>query len=490
MKCSLKKQITITFVSIMFGTLLLCWVANNLFLEKFYVANKEKSLLEAYNTINSLSERGNITSDTNYPIIDKLCSNENISLIVIDSDGSVIMSTTTNNDILKRQFWDSIFNLENRDNEVASNDNYVLLRSNDEYLDTEYLILWGNLSNGNIIMMRTAVESIKASVHIANRFLLYLTLIALIASGFVIMKMSKRITEPIMELTDISEKMANLDFDAKYTSGGVNEIGLLGNNINNLSAKLEKTISELKTANNELQKDIDKKIQIDEMRKEFLSNVSHELKTPIAIIQGYAEGLKEFINDNDESRDYYCDVIIDESNKMNLMVKKLLTLNQLEFGNESVTMERFDLVELIRGILNVSQILIKEKNIVLIFEEKEPIYVWADEFKVEEVITNFFNNAINHVKNENIIEIKISKSENGVRTSIFNTGDPIPEDDIDKIWIKFYKVDKARTREYGGSGIGLSIVKAIMESFHKECGVNNYDNGVEFWFELDSNSDV
>ena len=217
MKCSLKKQITITFVSIMFGTLLLCWVANNLFLEKFYVANKEKSLLEAYNTINSLSERGNITSDTNYPIIDKLCSNENISLIVIDSDGSVIMSTTTNNDILKRQFWDSIFNLENRDNEVASNDNYVLLRSNDEYLDTEYLILWGNLSNGNIIMMRTAVESIKASVHIANRFLLYLTLIALIASGFVIMKMSKRITETIMDLTDISEKMANLDFDAKYT---------------------------------------------------------------------------------------------------------------------------------------------------------------------------------------------------------------------------------------------------------------------------------
>ena len=140
-----------------------------------------------------------------------------------------------------------------------------------------------------------------------------------------------------------------MDFDEKYTGTDKTEISILGNNSNALSETLETTISELKTANNELLKDIEKKDKIDEMRKEFLSNVSHELKTPIALIQGYAEGLKEGINSDEESREFYCDVIMDEANKMNIMVKKLLTLNQLEFGNDVVNMERFDIVALIKN---------------------------------------------------------------------------------------------------------------------------------------------
>jgi signal transduction histidine kinase len=254
---------------------------------------------------------------------------------------------------------------------------------------------------------------------------------------------------------------------------------------------LEETISELKTANNELKRDIEKKEQIDEMRKEFLSNVSHELKTPIALIQGYAEGLKEGINDDDkESRDFYCDVIIDESGKMNNMVKKLLDLNQLEFGNDVVTMERFDIVALINNFINSAEILIEQNNINIRLEQSQPIYVWADEFKTEEVVRNYFSNAMNHASGEKIIEIKyrlITQDDAGkVRISVFNTGEPIPEDSLPHIWEKFYKVDKARTREYGGSGVGLSIVKAIMDSMNQEYGAINYTNGVEFWFELET----
>ncbi|MDE6907975.1 MAG: HAMP domain-containing histidine kinase, partial [Lachnospiraceae bacterium] len=245
------------------------------------------------------------------------------------------------------------------------------------------------------------------------------------------------------------------------------------------------TISELKTANNELQRDIEQKTQIDEMRKEFLSNVSHELKTPIALIQGYAEGLKECINDDDESREFYCDVIMDESKKMNTMVKKLLTLNQLEFGNDAVVMERFELTSLIRGVIQSAKILAQQKGARMIFDEPGTVYVWADEFKIEEVVTNYISNAVNHVDFDKVIDVKVRKENGKVRVSVFNTGKPIPEEDLDKIWIKFYKVDKARTREYGGSGIGLSIVKAVMDSMNQECGVINYDNGVEFWFELD-----
>ena len=279
--------------------------------------------------------------------------------------------------------------------------------------------------------------------------------------------------------------MSNHDFNAKYESGGEDEIGVLGQNFNKMSKELEQTISELKTANNELQKDIEKKERIDDMRKEFLSNVSHELKTPIALIQGYAEGLKECINDEAESRDFYCEVIIDEAAKMNNMVKKLLTLNQLEFGNDQISMECFDLTELVRGVVNSAQLLADQKDAQILFVQDTSVYVWGDEFKIEEVVTNYVSNAINHIDGERKIEIKMQRREGHIRLSVFNTGKPIPEEDIDKIWIKFYKVDKARTREYGGSGIGLSIVKAIMESMNQKFGVKNYENGVEFWFELE-----
>ena len=243
---------------------------------------------------------------------------------------------------------------------------------------------------------------------------------------------------------------------------------------------------ELKSANNELQSDNERKTQIDEMRKEFLSNVTHELKTPIALIQGYAEGLKDNISEDAESREFYCDVIIDEAVKMNTMVQKLLTLNQLEFGNAPVEMERFNLTELVASVLGTTDILRKQKNVTVQFEEQEAVYVWADEYRIEEVLTNYISNAFHHVFENGTIAVRLIPMQNHVRVSVFNTGERIPEEELDKVWIKFYKVDKARTREYGGTGIGLSIVKAILESHNQKFGVANLENGVEFWFELDS----
>ena len=335
------------------------------------------------------------------------------------------------------------------------------------------------------MIIRSPIEGIRDSIRISNRFYLMIGIIVTVLGGIFISIFTRKITKPVVELTEISQKMANLDFEARYTSGGEDEIGILGHNFNQMSETLEKTISELKTANNELQKDIEKKEQIDEMRKEFLSNVSHELKTPIALIQGYAEGLQDNISDDPESREFYCEVIIDEANKMNQMVKKLLTLNQLEFGNDQVNMERFDLTALIQGIIQSSKILAEQAGAEIIFRQSDPIYVWGDEFKVEEVLTNYVTNAIHHVKYDKKIDIRCVCQEGIVKTVVFNTGDAIPEEDLEKIWIKFYKVDKARTREYGGSGIGLSIVKAIIESMHQECGVKNFDNGVAFWFTLE-----
>ena len=289
-----------------------------------------------------------------------------------------------------------------------------------------------------------------------------------------------------MAVSGLSQEMANLNFEAKYTRGGEDEIGILGRNFNRMSAQLEKTVSELKSANNQLQKDIEQKEKIEDMRNEFLGNVSHELKTPIALIQGYAEGLKEGISDDPESREFYCDVIMDEAGKMNMMVKNLLTLNQLEFGNDEVQFERFDIVKLVKGVIASCEILVQQAEAEVDFIADDSLYVWADEFKTEQVVRNYLTNAIHHVENEKRIEVRVVPEDGKARVSVFNSGKPIPEEDIPKLWDKFYKVDKAHTREYGGNGIGLSIVKAIMESFHQKYGVKNFENGVEFWFELDA----
>ena len=349
-------------------------------------------------------------------------------------------------------------------------------------------LVWNDAENDVYILIRTSVDSLQANVDIANKFLAYAgILVAILVSLFVFFA-TKSFIRPVQELSGIAKRMSNLDFNAKYRVESNDEIGELGQSINFLSEKLEDTISDLKSANNQLQKDIEQKVQVDEMRKEFLSNVTHELKTPIALIQGYAEGLKDNISEDEESREFYCDVIIDEASKMNKMVKKLLTLNQIEFGNEMVELERFDIVSVIHSVLESSDILVKQNDIRVQFARTEPVDVWADEYMIEEVVTNYLTNAIHHAKYEKVIDIRVIKEGKRTRISVFNTGDPIPQEDIDKIWIKFYKVDKARTREYGGNGIGLSIVKAIMESHNKPFGVINHSNGVEFWFELDADA--
>lgn len=365
---------------------------------------------------------------------------------------------------------------------------YTIQKLHDIRFDSDYLDLVGSVMIGDndyTIYLRSNYESIQESVKLSTRFLCYSAFVAVFFGIIMISLVSRQFTKPIVKLSKIASEMSELRFETKYEGETTDEIQVLGNSVNVLSEKLEQTISELKAANNELQNDIQEKMQIDEMRKEFLSNVTHELKTPIALIQGYAEGLQDNINDDVESRNFYCDVIIDEANKMNNMVKKLLNLNQIEFGTNQVEFERFDIVEVLKSVLNSNQIKFEQKNVDLQFEENQSIYVWADEFMTQEVVTNYISNALNHVDGENVIEVSLLVKERTVRVSVRNTGANIPEEELEKVWIKFYKVDKARTREYGGSGIGLSIVKAIMNSMHQECGVVNHVDGVEFWAEFE-----
>lgn len=490
MKYSLRRHFGIIFISLITGTILMCLLLNTTLLEKYYINNKINALIGAYNSINGASNAGDITTEDYDIELQKICGKYNINVLVADSDSEMIKTSMPDSDFVIKRLLHNIIIGVDPEAVLREGDNYKMQIVTDGRTQTEYIEMWGMLDNGSLFMLRSALEGIRESVSISNHFLTYVGVLAIGVSALLVLWFSNRITKPILELAKISERMKHLDFNAKYTGRDRTEIAVLGHNINELSETLETTISELKTANNEMLKDIERKEQIDEMRKDFLANVTHELKTPIALIQGYAEGLQEGVNEDAESREFYCSVIIDEAAKMNTMVKRLLTLNQLEFGNEIVNMERFDITALIRNYIASAEILIRQKGVSVRMEDYDTIHVWGDEFRVEEVFMNYFTNAINYARGDKIIDIRIREEDKRVRVSVFNTGSPIPEESLDHIWEKFYKVDKARTREYGGNGIGLSIVKAIMESMNQEYGVINYDNGVEFWFTLDNCVDI
>lgn len=486
MKYSIKKQMIAIFIGLLACMVVALLVINMTFLEPYYIQNKEKSFREMYETLNQVAQDQSYSDEEVSSDVAKQAERNNLSFLIIDETTGNKYTNVYNQEMLFNQLLGYVINQSQQNAEILeSTDAYQMLQAKDPWNETEYLVMWGNFEDGSQFLMRSPLESMRESAAISNRFLIYIGSVLILAAGALVWYFSKKLTDPIRELANLSDKMANLDFEAKYTSGGKNEIGELGANFNRMSSRLESTISELKKANNSLLKDIEQKEKMEEMRNEFLVNVSHELKTPIALIQGYAEGLKDGVNDDAESRDFYCDVIMDEAMKMNQMVKNLLTLNQLEFGDEDISFERFDLAALIRGVLQSMEILAQQDDLKIIFRQESPVYVWADEFKTEQVVRNYVSNAFHHASGDKVIEVKIQKEGKKARTSVFNTGTPIPEEDLKHIWEKFYKVDKAHTREYGGNGIGLSIVKAIMESFHQEYGVKNYDNGVEFWFELD-----
>lgn len=511
LKHSIRLRFTLIFIGLTAAVIICLWGANTWWLEGFYMREKVKDLELAYAQVDGLikeeqeagrdiaqqfkaldelrrrEEHSAFADNALIKLIQDLNEKSNITLLIMDSANGTLLSSERRGDFLSERFLRNILGQNERPFELVSQtSDYTIQKSFDPRNKSYYLECWGFLSDDSTsFIMSMPVASVRESVELSNRFLAYVGLAALAGGSILIYFTTKMVVSPILSLTNLSERMSNLDFDAHYTGNASDEIGVLGHSMNLLSQRLKETVGELKTANLKLQKDIEEKTQIDEMRKEFIANVSHELKTPIALIQGYAEGLTEGMAQDPESRDYYCEVIMDEANKMNKMVKQLLTLSALESGNDAPVMERFDLAELIRGILSSAQLMIGQNGAEVEFFREEPCFVWADEFKIEEVVTNYLNNAINHVQGERRIRIDIEAAQDEVRVTVFNTGNPIPEEDLPNLWTKFYKVDKARTRAYGGSGIGLSIVKAIMDSHHKECGAENVEGGVVFWFTLE-----
>ena len=496
-KRSLSTHFTIVFILTLMVIIFFCMLLNSTMIERFYRNSKKNAVVKCYTQVNDLFNNEEIPFNTEEfdNEFSRITTNENVSITVVNSSLNIVKtSVPANNKMIQRLVSYILKNdpnylfEENSGGDIIfeATDTYEIRMTHDPRMRNDFIELIGTMDNGDIVYIRSAMEGIRSNIRLSNRFLLFISIMAALFGGILILFVSKQITKPILKLAELSERMTNLDFDAKYEGHDDNEIGYLGERMNKMSSTLESTITELKNANNELKDDLEKREHLDAMRSDFISNVSHELKTPISIIQGYAEGLKDDISDDPESREYYCDVIIDEAAKMNRMVKDLLTLNQLEFGNDAINLERFDILEMIRNYISNASILAEDTKVNLSFENEEQLYVWGDEYKIEEVVMNYFTNAVHHVRKGGEITIKTEKTADGhVRVSVLNSGDSISEEDLSQIWVKFYKADKSRSRQYGGSGIGLSIVKAIMEAHHQRYGVINHDGSVEFYFELD-----
>lgn len=486
---SVRVRLFITLCIVIMFLVVCLVIINSLVLENFYMYSKTKTIKEVYRKINQYyttpsleynleSELKKIAYRNNFDILIKTDTN----LILFSTDKDFLDNLNRITDITKMQ--------ENlaKTNLIYKDENMEIRKVADSTTNLNYILLTGNLVNDYSLYIRIPIAPIEESVRISNEALVLIGLLTIVVSSFAASLISRKFTDPILQLNEITNQMAKLDFSKKYRiTDSDDEINELGKNINTMSDKLETTIRQLRENNRELEKDIEEKSKIDEMRKQFISDVSHELKTPIALIQGYAEGLVENVNTDEESKKFYAEVILDESNKMDKLVKQLLELMKLEYGKREFNDKKFDLVELIREVIRKCDVMLEENQIEVIFERNKPIYVFADDFYIEQIVTNYFTNAIKHAKqvdSKKQIKITIEEKEEKARVFVLNTGDKIESENIDRIWGRFYKIDSSRNRSDGGSGIGLSLVKAIQTNYQNEYGVENKENGVEFYFDI------
>lgn len=495
MRISLKAKLLSAFFGMILFSVILTLVLNSTILEKYYYSKKKDTMLQSYKIIQEAYK-----NDTNNIMLDieKIESLRGIMIRIFDKDFNVIyqsrqkdMNFGRNKPIEppieppKEPFFEGKSLSEKISN--IQRDKPLIEMRYDRRMESNFVSLYGVIDDNVYLYLGAPVEAIKESADIATKFSVITGILTIVLGGIIIFILTSRIIKPIVKLNEIAKKMSVLDFNEKYNECSSDEIGDLGRSINSLSDQLEKSIGELRQANEKLKEDIEKERKIDEMRKDFISNVSHELKTPIGLIQGYAEGLKLNINDDEENKNYYCEVIIDEANKMNSMVRKLLELSELEFNNISLDREDFSAYELINNVLKKNSLIVAEKGTEVIFNTNgiEDVQINADYYLTEQVLMNYLSNAVNHLDDKKILRIDLKVIDNKLRVEVFNSGKNIPEDALENIWLSFYKVDKARTRAYGGTGLGLSIVKAIQKAHNNKYGVKNMPDGVCFWFDAD-----
>lgn len=439
------------------------YIISEFYLEKFYVESKIKSL-------KSISE---IVINPKYIIdLDELEREENVTVYIKPLSAENLYEDLDDGFIEK-------FKRDGVMKKITSGEAVVERVRLQTYMG-EYLILYKGYSEGSLLEIRTPISSIREAVSISSSY--YMRLIAFVMVFGILLSLlfSKKITDPIIRLKEITKDIAELNFNKKFTEKRMDELGELGNSVNKMGDMLEGVIFELNRANDKLKEDIEHEKKLENLRKEFVASVSHELKTPIAIIQGYAQGLQEGIA-SEENRDFYCEVIVEESKKIDSLVKELLLISQIEAGYLQIQMNDINVGMMVRRIMDKYSY--DFENYRVSYPERD-IPAKGDSKYVGRVLENLIGNAFKYAKTNGRIEVDIEEKHDKVMVRVKNTCDNLAEEDLKEIWTPFYRGDKARSSE--GTGLGLAIVKGILEKHGSEYGVRLEGDLVEFFFTLDT----
>jgi signal transduction histidine kinase len=473
--------ITALFFAIFVGSTL---IIQSLFFEKIYIGKKKSDLK---NYIESFRADRNKAKD-NTAILEAIGeheANNNIKIIIIDSINRAIANPSRYRiDGTKTRDLTNFIRLwGEQPGRAALEDNKTLVYSytNGETNTTNIVAINYNSDKTEIIFALSSLQPVNEAVSIIEKLYLYFAIAAVLFTVILALIYSNMIAKPLVKINKIATKMAQLDFSEKCEINNEDEIGNVASSLNFLSENLDTALTSLQQANTKLNADIEKERRLERMRKEFVAAVSHELKTPISLIDGYAVGLKDNIFEG-EDKDYYLDIIIDEAEKMGNLVSDMLDLSYLESGSFKLSPQEFNITELIQRTLKKYETLIVERKVELQTNLFDELNVFADWSRLEQVFTNFITNAIRHVNEEGSICVNMIEHNDLVSIEVENSGSHISEEDLTKIWDKFYKIDKARTRKLGGTGIGLSIVKNILAHHGYSFGAENTDKGVKFYF--------
>lgn len=468
-----KLLLGITFILSMFivGILIYSFTFNY-----YFEYQKTKEMKKIISTI----EFNDINDDDFNDYIVTLSNEYSVEIDIKDKDNNILFSSHKGG----RKSLNSVNRFDIIDSKMIDDD-----IQKEIYTDKSTGVKFLSLSKASLdekynINVSIAINAIDDSKQKSLLFLMIIFIPTTIIAIILAVIFSKKFTMPIIKITEKTSKISNLQFDNPIDIKTSDEIGVLAGSVNALSSKIQNSLKELSKKNDELNKMLIKERKDENLRREFISSVSHELKSPIAVISGYAQMLDSKVVTSTEDIDYYINIINEESNRMSIIVNDLLDIYKMQSLNFKLDKTYFYIDDLIKNIVSKNDIKFKENNI-RVDQDILKVQIYGDEIRIEQVIQNYLSNAISHVDQNKKIKIRVSKpNDNKVRVSVFNTGKNISSDDINIIWNGFVRGDKVRNHKEKRIGLGLYIVATIVKLHDGKYGVINKSDGVEFWFEL------
>ncbi len=479
---SLRRTLILLSIGVLTLYYVLVTLLSILFMEPYYLHKVERSLINAYYI---MEKQGQLDLDTVSTL-----EESNLSIIVADRETMQVLYNSQMPDQFMRDMEQRILPFI-LDHAMASDTGYNI-NTDELFRETTSgvrnsgvrRVTLGGITDLYILDISTSYASISQATGISVQFSLLVGLMVMVLAVVAYSRMASSLLRPVGQITSVANQIAHLDFSQKCDADMGGELGVMAESVNTMSDTMQTYIAQLQAANEQLKSDIQQKKEQEDARKNLVSNLSHDLKTPIGLIAGYADGLRQGMAKTDAEVREYCDVICDESDRMMAMILRMMELFRLESGTVQLEQEEFDLADLLDYEKEIFAMEIDRAGIDFTADYGSSLYVTTDYFSAEQVLTNYMQNAISHMNSGKALRLWVTEQETAYRVSVFNTSAPIPEEELPRLWDSFYRLDKSRERSRRESGLGLSIVKSNMELLGGGYGVENTDGGVRFWAEF------